>query len=71
MTTMGLDIVTAMGSVIASLSNVGPGLGEVGPMDNYSNIPLLGKWVLSFCMIIGRLELFTVLVIFTRVFWKV
>lgn len=71
MTAMGLDIVTAMGSVIASLSNVGPGLGEVGPMDNYSNIPLLGKWVLSFCMIIGRLELFTVLVIFTRVFWKV
>jgi trk system potassium uptake protein TrkH len=71
MTAMGLDIVTAMGSVIASLSNIGPGLGGVGPMDNYSQIPLLGKWVLSFCMIIGRLELFTVLVIFTRVFWKV
>lgn len=71
MTAMGLDIVTAMGSVIASLSNIGPGLGGVGPMDNYSHIPLLGKWVLSFCMIIGRLELFTVLVIFTRVFWKV
>lgn len=71
MTAMGLDIVTAMGAVIASLSNIGPGLGGVGPMDNYSQIPLLGKWVLSFCMIIGRLELFTVLVIFTRVFWKV
>ncbi|MBU1422750.1 MAG: TrkH family potassium uptake protein, partial [Bacteroidetes bacterium] len=68
---MGLDIVTAMGAVIASLSNIGPGLGGVGPMDNYSQIPLLGKWGLGFCMIIGRLELFTVLVIFTRVFWKV
>ncbi|MDI6780426.1 MAG: TrkH family potassium uptake protein [Bacteroidota bacterium] len=71
MTAMGLDIVTAMGAVIASLSNIGPGLGGVGPTDNYSQIPILGKWVLSFCMIIGRLELFTVLVIFTRVFWKV
>lgn len=71
MTVMGLDIVTAMGAVIASLSNIGPGLGGVGPMDNYSHIPIVGKWVLSFCMIIGRLELFTVLVIFTRVYWKV
>ncbi len=71
MTVLGLDIVTAMGSVIASLSNIGPGLGGVGPMDNYSHIPIVGKWVLSFCMIIGRLELFTVLVIFTRVYWKV
>ncbi len=71
MTALGLDIVTAMGSVIASLSNIGPGLGGVGPMDNYSHVPLLGKWVLCSCMIIGRLELFTVLVIFTRVFWKV
>lgn len=71
MTALGLDIVTAMGSVIASLSNIGPGLGNVGPTDNYSHIPVVGKWVLSFCMIIGRLELFTVLVIFTRVYWKV
>ncbi len=71
MTVLGLDKVTAMGAVIASLSNIGPGLGGVGPIDNYSHIPIVGKWVLSFCMIIGRLELFTVLVIFTRVYWKV
>lgn len=70
MTTLGLDKVTAMGAVIASLSNIGPGLGEVGPAANYAHIPILGKWVLSICMIIGRLELFTVLVIFTRVYWR-
>lgn len=71
MTILGMDIISAMGAVIASLSNIGPGLGSVGPMDNYSNIHFLGKWILSFCMIIGRLELFTALVIFTKVYWKV
>lgn len=71
MTTLGMDIISAMGAVIASLSNIGPGLGSVGPIDNYSHIHSAGKWILSFCMIIGRLELFTALVIFTKVYWKV
>lgn len=71
MTALGLDIISSMGAVVACLSNIGPGLGSVGPTDNYSHIPILGKWILSACMIIGRLEFFTVLVIFSRVFWKV
>jgi trk system potassium uptake protein TrkH len=66
---LGLDIDTSIGAVAATLGNVGPGIGTVGPVDNYSHIPILGKWVLSFLMMTGRLEIFTVLVIFTRHFW--
>ncbi|MCP4727827.1 MAG: TrkH family potassium uptake protein [bacterium] len=70
MTMMGLDLLTALGSVAASLGNIGPGLGEVGPTDNYANIPVAGKMLLSFLMLIGRLEVFTILVIFHPSFWK-
>lgn len=70
MSGLGLDIDTAAGAVAATLGNVGPGIGGVGPVENYSHIPVLGKWVLSFLMLVGRLELFTVLVIFTRTFWR-
>ncbi|MBN1252982.1 MAG: TrkH family potassium uptake protein [Bacteroidales bacterium] len=70
MASMGLEIDSAMGSVIASLGNIGPGIGSVGPMDNFANIPNAGKWVLSFLMMLGRLELFTVMIIFTPIFWK-
>jgi trk system potassium uptake protein TrkH len=66
---VGLDIDTSIGAVAATLGNVGPGIGTVGPVENYSHIPFLGKWVLSFLMLVGRLEIFTVLVIFTRPFW--
>jgi trk system potassium uptake protein TrkH len=69
MTAVGLDMQTSVGAVAATLGNVGPGLGAVGPADNYSHVPFLGKWVLSFLMMTGRLEIFTVLVIFTRHFW--
>jgi len=67
---LGLDIDSAMGSVIASLGNIGPGIGSVGPMDNFSHIPAFGKWFLSFLMMLGRLELFTIMIIFSPVFWK-
>lgn len=70
MTLMGLDLVTAFSSVAASIGNIGPGLGGVGPMEHYGHIPLAGKWLLSFCMLAGRLEIYTVLVLFTRDFWK-
>lgn len=70
MTLMGLDLTTAFSSVTASIGNVGPGLGGVGPAANYQHIPLAGKWLLSFCMLAGRLEIYTVLVFFTRDFWK-
>jgi trk system potassium uptake protein TrkH len=66
---LGLDIDTSIGAVAATLGNVGPGIGAVGPAENYSHIPILGKWILSFLMMTGRLEIFTVLVMFTRHFW--
>ncbi len=70
LTGLGLDIDTSIGSVLATLGNVGPGIGKVGPVDNYGHLPILGKWILSFLMMVGRLEIFTVLVIFTRPFWR-
>jgi len=70
MSLMGLDFQSAIGSVAATLGNIGPGIGMVGPVLNYSQIPEGGKWFLSFLMLLGRLELFTVLILFTRSFWK-
>jgi trk system potassium uptake protein TrkH len=70
MTLVGLDILSAAGSVAATLGNVGPGIGSVGPLDNYSHIPDVGKWILAACMLIGRLEIFTVLVLFSSAFWR-
>lgn len=70
LTLLGLDLPTSMGASIASLGNIGPGIGSVGPVDNYAFIPDIGKWILSGLMLLGRLELFTVLVIFSPSFWK-
>jgi trk system potassium uptake protein TrkH len=70
MTLVGLDLVTAIGSVAATLNNIGPGLGGVGPTDNFAGIPVVGKWVLIVCMLLGRLELYTVLVLLTPDFWR-
>lgn len=70
LTLLGMDLETSMGAAIASLGNIGPGIGGVGPIENYAFIPDLGKWILSFLMLLGRLELFTVLVIFSPSFWK-
>lgn len=67
---IGLDFESALGSVATSLGNIGPGIGSVGPTDNYAHIPTAGKWVLSLMMLLGRLELFTVLILFTPYFWK-
>lgn len=70
MTEMGLDLVSAFGSVAAAMGNIGPGLGSVGPTDNYAHISFLGKWVLSLLMLMGRLELFTVIILFSPSFWR-
>jgi len=70
MAALGLNLVTAGASVVACLSNIGPGLGDVGPTDHYAHIGFIGKLVLSACMLLGRLELFTVLVIFFPSFWR-
>ena len=65
-----MDFHSAMSSVISALMNIGPGFGEVGPSENYSHISILGKWFLSILMLIGRLELFSVLVLLFPSFWK-
>jgi trk/ktr system potassium uptake protein len=70
MSFLGLDLTTAVTSVISCLSNIGPGLGDIGPSENYSTIPLVGKWILSFLMIVGRLEIYTVIVLLTRTYWS-
>lgn len=70
MSAMGLDLMSAVGSVAATLGNIGPGFGLVGPTCNYSALPALGKWLLSFCMLVGRLEVYTVLSLFVPGFWR-
>lgn len=67
---MGVDILTSIAAVAASMFNIGPGLGSVGPAENYAHLPALAKWVLSLCMIAGRLEFYTLLVVFTPAFWR-
>ena len=66
----GLDFVSAFSAVIACINNAGPGLGEVGPAGNYAGLTDFQTWVLAFTMLLGRLELFTVFVLFTRAFWR-
>jgi len=66
----GLDFQTALGATATSLGNVGPGIGDVGPVDNFAWLPSEVKWVLCFLMLLGRLELFTILILFTGYFWK-
>lgn len=70
MTATGLDFESSMGSVAATLGNIGPGIGTVGPAENFYHVTDFGKWFLSFLMLLGRLELFTVLVILSPSFWK-
>lgn len=70
MAAMGLDIVTATSSVVACIGNIGPGLGGVGPAENFHFIPAPGKWLLMFNMIAGRLEIYTVLILLTPHFWR-
>ncbi len=68
---LGLDLVTALSSSAQAISNVGPGLGDiVGPSGNFATLPAAAKWLLSFAMLLGRLELFTVLVLLRPEFWK-
>ena len=66
----GLDLISSFGAVATCVGNIGPGLGSVGPASNFADISDFGKWFLGFLMLIGRLELFTVLILFTRAFWK-
>ena len=67
---LGLDFESAIGVAASSLGNVGPAIGSYGPALSYSELPEFGKWWASFLMLLGRLELFTVLILFTPFFWK-
>ena len=67
---MGVDLVTSVASVAATIGNIGPGLGMVGPTDNFAQMPYLGKWVLIWCMLLGRLEIYTVIILFFFLFWR-
>lgn len=67
---MGYDLISSFGAVIASLGNIGPGFGTFGPAENFNHLPVFGKWFLSFLMITGRLELFTVLILLSPGFWR-
>ena len=67
---LGMNLTSSVGAVATTLGGIGPGLGSVGPVSNYLHVPIAGKWVLSFVMLVGRLELFAVLLLFTRVMFK-
>jgi len=67
---LGLDVETALSASASSIGNIGPALGSVGPAHNWAHLPELAKWLASFCMLLGRLEIFTVMVLFSRTFWK-
>lgn len=69
-TSQGIDLITSISAVATTLGNVGPGFGAVGPMTNYFALPASVKAVLSLCMLIGRLEIYTILVILSTRFWR-
>ena len=70
MVAIGLDFTSAIGASASSLGNIGPALGSLGPVENYAHLPAIGKWILSFLMLLGRLEIFTVLILFSPTFWR-
>lgn len=70
LTLLEIDLLTAMSAAATSIGNVGPGLASIGPSGNFYHLPDMAKWILSFLMIVGRLEIFTVIILFSRYFWK-
>ena len=69
-TITGIDFLTAIGGVATTLGNVGPSIGNLGPMNNFSDVSTTAKWIFSVLMLLGRLELFTILILFTPFFWR-
>jgi trk system potassium uptake protein TrkH len=70
MTAVGADIITASSTVVSAMSNVGPALGAAGPTENYYSLPLQAKWILVLCMLAGRLEIYTLVILLVPRFWK-
>ncbi len=67
---LGVDFTTAIGAVASSIGNIGPGFGTVGPVENYAEIPYMGKWLLIWCMLLGRLEIYTVIILLVPEFYR-
>ena len=67
---LGIDLVTSVSAVAACLNNIGPGFNGVGPLANFDSIPIVGKWLLMLNMLIGRLELYTIVLLFIPEFWR-
>ncbi|MCG8688500.1 MAG: TrkH family potassium uptake protein [Desulfobacterales bacterium] len=67
---MGVDFITALGATASCIGNIGPGFGTVGPVENFAHLPQAGKWLLSWCMLAGRLEIYTVIILLVPEFWK-
>lgn len=67
---LGMDLLSAFGATLSSVGNIGPAFGTLGPTENYAHVPMMGKWVLSFLMMAGRLEIFTVIIVFIPAFWR-
>jgi len=70
LTALDMDMISAASGMATCLGNVGPGLGSLGPMDNFSGVPLSGKWLLVFAMLLGRLEIYTIIVLLMPTFWR-
>jgi len=70
MTFLGLDIITSISAVAATLGNIGPGLAKVGPTEHYAHLPAIGKGILIFCMLAGRLEVYTIVILIFPEFWR-
>lgn len=70
LSSMGVDLLTSLGAVASCIGNIGPGFGTVGPAENFAHLPQMGKWLLSWCMLAGRLEIYTVIILLVPEFWK-
>jgi trk system potassium uptake protein TrkH len=66
----GMDFVSAFSATVSSINNTGPGLGQVGPANNYASLGDVQTWICTLAMFLGRIELFTFLVLFSRTFWR-
>ena len=67
---MGIDMVTSFGAVASCIGNIGPGFGTVGPAENFAHLPVLAKWLLLWCMLLGRLEIYTIIILLVPEFWR-
>ena len=68
--TANTSFISSLAVSASAIGNIGPGLGIIGPLNNWGNLPDLTKWVTSFCMLVGRLEIFTVMILFSKTYWK-